>query len=84
MGEENNKKKTPLPRLPQGNPTKDEAVAVGIRIINAGTIIQLLDPLGDSTKEKHQASNMIFSAIQGYIMPPTFIAPSSTSLTIFS
>jgi hypothetical protein len=77
MGEENNNKNLTLPHLPRGNPTKDVAVAVGVRAVKDGTIIQLLDPLGNS-KEKHQASNMIFSAIQGFMMPPTFIAPSST------
>jgi len=72
-----------LPHLPQGNPTKDAVAAVGVRTINDGTIIQLLDPLGNS-KEKHQALNMIFLTIWGYMMPPTFIAPSSSLLTIFS
>jgi hypothetical protein len=72
-----------LPRLPRGKPTEDEAVAMVVRIVNDGTIIQLLDPTGNS-KEKHQASNKIFLTIQGHMMPPTFIAPSSTLLTIFS
>jgi hypothetical protein len=73
-----------LPHLPRGKPTEDEAVAVVVRIINEdGTIVQLLDPMGNS-KEKHQALNKIFLTIQGHMMPPTFIAPSSTSLTIFS
>ena len=62
MGEDNNDKKTTLPRLPRGNPTKDAVVAVGVRIVNDGTIIQLLGPLGNS-KEKHLASNTIFLTI---------------------
>jgi hypothetical protein len=48
-----------LPHLPRGNPKKDAAVAVGARIVSNGTIMQLFDPRGNS-KEKHQASNMIF------------------------
>ena len=77
MGKENNDKKSNTPTPPAGEPNKGRGGRRGVRIVNDGTIIQLLDPLGNS-KEKHQASNMIFSTIQGFMMLPTFIAPSST------
>jgi hypothetical protein len=66
-----------FPPLPWGTQIKDAAVAVGARIVSDGKTIKLLDPLGNS-KEKHQESNMIFLTIQGFMMPPTSIAPLST------
>ncbi len=77
MGEEHIDKKTTLPHLLRGTQIKDAAVALGARIVSDGTTIQLLDSLGNS-KEKHHESNMIFSTIQGFMMPPTSIAPLST------
>ena len=84
MDEENSDKKTNAPTPPAGEQKKKgAAVAVGARIASDGTTIQLLDPLGNSN-EKHQASNMIFLTIQGFMMPPTSIAPLSTERTIFN
>jgi hypothetical protein len=44
------------------------------KIVSDGIITLLSDPRGNS-KEKHQASNMIFSTIQGFTMQPTSTAP---------
>jgi hypothetical protein len=58
---------------------------MGVRIASNGTTIQLLDSLGNS-KEKHQASNMIFSTKTGVHDAASFhcslkhIGPSSTDL----